>query len=76
MYAGNEGQVEKFYENSGFLVDELSLEFKALIVFPEHWYFGKSWPFGNKEESFKEVSFLTIEQVMEDYNLLAQELKS
>ena len=74
MYAGNEGQVEKFYENSGFLVDELSKEFKALIVFPEHWYFGKSWPFRDKEKSFAKdkVKFLTIEQVMEDYNLLAK----
>ena len=36
MYAGNEGQVEKFYENSGFLVDELAKEFQALVVFPEH----------------------------------------
>ena len=53
MYAGNEGQVEKFYENSGFLIDTLGAEFKALIVFPEHRYFGKSWPFGTKEESMK-----------------------
>lgn len=45
FYAGNEGKVEGFYDNSGFLTDVLAPQFKALIVFGEHRYFGKSFPF-------------------------------
>ena len=45
FYAGNEGKLENFYENSGFMTRNLSREFKGLIVFGEHRYFGKSMPF-------------------------------
>jgi hypothetical protein len=45
FYAGNEGQIESFYENTGFLTKNLSIAFKGLIVFGEHRYFGKSMPF-------------------------------
>ena len=45
FYAGNEGQLESFYENSGFMTKNLSVELKGLIVFGEHRYFGKSMPF-------------------------------
>jgi lysosomal Pro-X carboxypeptidase len=77
MYAGNEGQVTKFYENSGWLVETLAKEYNAVVVFPEHRYFGKSWPFGTKEESMmiKNLYALTVEQVMADYNSFANEIR-
>ena len=35
FYTGNEGPIEEFYENSGFIY-ELARDFAALIVFGEH----------------------------------------
>ena len=35
LYTGNEGPIEAFYENSGF-VFELAEDFSALVIFVEH----------------------------------------
>ena len=35
LYTGNEGPVESYYENCGFIF-ELAQEFKALVAFIEH----------------------------------------
>jgi hypothetical protein len=35
FYAGNEGDIENFWNNTGFIFD-LAPIFQALIVFPEH----------------------------------------
>ena len=35
LYTGNEGPVETYYDNSGFMF-ELAKEFNALVVFIEH----------------------------------------
>ena len=68
FYAGNEGDVWGFYNNSGFMTDYLAKNLKGLVVFAEHRYFGESWPF-DKEKAFTAPynSYLTLEQVMMDY---------
>lgn len=45
FYAGNEGDINNFYKNSGFMTTTLAKELNALVVFGEHRYFGLSWPF-------------------------------
>ena len=35
FYSGNEGPIEQFYENTGFMF-ELAQQFEALVVFAEH----------------------------------------
>ena len=68
FYAGNEGDIEGFYENSGFVRKTLAQRFKALVLFGEHRYFGKSFPFP-KETAFNAENnvYLTVEQTMMDY---------
>ena len=63
LYLGNEGQIESFYNASGFLF-ELAQELEATVMFIEHRYYGESLPFG-KVESFSNegLRYLTIEQV-------------
>uniref|UniRef100_T1JA04 Uncharacterized protein n=1 Tax=Strigamia maritima TaxID=126957 RepID=T1JA04_STRMM len=35
FYTGNEGNIEGFWENTGFIFD-IAAEFKPLIIFAEH----------------------------------------
>lgn len=78
FYAGNEGGVWNFYNNSGFMTKTLAEKYGALVVFAEHRYYGTSMPFGTKEESFKNESlrYLAVEQVMRDYVDLLKSLKA
>jgi len=61
VYCGNEGDITNFYDNSGFLTQNLSEHFGALILFPEHRYFGKSLPFDNDSFNQTNIKYLTTE---------------
>ncbi|GJV61669.1 lysosomal Pro-X carboxypeptidase [Tanacetum coccineum] len=77
LYCGNEGDIEWFAVNSGF-VWELAPRFGALVVFPEHRYYGESMPYGGRDEAYKNAStlaHLTAEQTLADYAVLITDLK-
>ncbi|KAG0497160.1 hypothetical protein HPP92_001851 [Vanilla planifolia] len=77
FYCGNEGDIEWFSDNTGF-VWEIAPRFSALVVFAEHRYYGKSMPFGSKEEAYKDkksLAYLTTEQALADFAVLLTDLK-
>ncbi|KAL3726277.1 hypothetical protein ACJRO7_031204 [Eucalyptus globulus] len=77
VYCGNEGDIEWFAANTGF-VWEIAPSFGAMVVFPEHRYYGKSMPFGSKEKAYKNaatLSYLTTEQALADFTELITSLK-
>ncbi|PKA57039.1 putative serine protease EDA2 [Apostasia shenzhenica] len=77
FYCGNEGNIEWFSDNTGF-VWEIAPRFSALIIFAEHRYYGTSMPFGSKEKAYKDaesLSYLTTEQALADYATLLIDLK-
>jgi len=76
FYAGNEGDVWTFWDNSGFMTTTLAQEFGALVIFGEHRYFGESMPFGDASYDRKNLTFLTAEQAMYDYVELIRDVKS
>ncbi|TGZ71622.1 hypothetical protein CRM22_002534 [Opisthorchis felineus] len=76
FYTGNEGAIETFAENTGFMWD-IAEELKAAVLFAEHRFYGSSLPFVN--DSFKDpqhFGYLTAEQALADYASLIQYLKS
>ena len=75
FYAGNEGDVWTFWDNSGFMTTTLAQEFGALVIFGEHRYFGESMPFGDASYDRKNLTFLTAEQAMYDYVELIRDVK-
>ncbi|KAL5556731.1 hypothetical protein UlMin_038967 [Ulmus minor] len=77
LYCGNEGDIVWFAENTGF-VWEIAPRFGAMVVFPEHRYYGESMPFGSRDVAYKNasnLSYLTAEQALADYAVLITELK-
>jgi len=76
MYAGNEGDIEVFVENSGEVWD-FAKEFDGLVVFAEHRFYGDSMPFGNKSYNNREnLAHFTADQAMADFLVNIQEIKS
>lgn len=65
FYCGNEGDIEGFWNNTGFMFD-IAPGFNALVVFAEHRYYGQSLPFPS---SFTQpfIQFLTIEEALADF---------
>ncbi|KAL1549275.1 lysosomal Pro-Xaa carboxypeptidase [Salvia divinorum] len=79
VYTGNEGDIEWFAQNTGFMF-ETAPHFKALLVFIEHRFYGKSIPFGgNKAAAYSNSStlgWLSSTQALADYATLILDLKN
>lgn len=76
LYTGNEGNIETFAQNTGFMW-EIAPEFEAVLIFAEHRYYGKSMPYGNKSYAgLNHLGYLTSQQALADYIDLIQYLKS
>nr|XP_022323280.1 lysosomal Pro-X carboxypeptidase-like [Crassostrea virginica] len=76
FYTGNEGDITLFCNNTGFMWD-IAPEFKALLIFAEHRYYGTSIPYGST--AFKDptkMNYLTSEQALADYAVLIRHIKS
>eukprot|EP00903_Cladosiphon_okamuranus_P013794 g12837.t1 len=71
FYAGNEADVSLYVEASG-LMWENAPDFKALLVFAEHRFYGESLPFGAPD---KRREFLSTSQALADYAVLITALK-
>ncbi len=60
----------------GFVVNDLSQHFKALIVFIEHRYYGESLPFG--ADSYKDaqhLQYLSSRQALADFASVIPQIK-
>ncbi|EDW04971.1 lysosomal Pro-X carboxypeptidase [Drosophila grimshawi] len=78
FYTGNEGDIEWFAKNSGF-VWELAEKERAIVVFAEHRYYGKSLPFGSdtfNASKPEHLAYFTVEQTLEDYAMLITFLRN
>ena len=76
FYTGNEGDIEGFAQNTGFMY-EIAPEFGALLIFAEHRYYGQSLPYGNKSYSdINHLGYLTSQQALADFVDLIQYLRS
>ncbi|TYG59997.1 hypothetical protein ES288_D07G031800v1 [Gossypium darwinii] len=75
VYTGNEGNIEWFAANTGFMLD-IAPKFKALLVFIEHRFYGKSMPFGKDSyQSAKTLGYLNSQQALADFAVLITSLK-
>nr|GMC86223.1 lysosomal Pro-X carboxypeptidase-like [Ipomoea batatas] len=77
VYTGNEGDIEWFAQNTGFMFD-IAPHFNALLVFIEHRFYGKSVPFGGENDaksSSKTLGYLSSTQALADYATLIIDLK-
>jgi len=79
FYTGNEGNVEMFCQNTGFVWD-IAPTFNALVVFAEHRYYGESQPFGKDAFTapvdIQKLKYLSVEQALADFATLIQHIRS
>ncbi|KAH7554125.1 hypothetical protein JRO89_XS12G0116700 [Xanthoceras sorbifolium] len=78
VYTGNEGDIEWFTQNTGFMFDTAP-HFKALLVFIEHRFYGKPIPFGGDKDiaysNATTLGYLSSTQALADYATLIIDLK-
>ncbi|KAL2497490.1 alpha/beta-Hydrolases superfamily protein [Abeliophyllum distichum] len=75
VYTGNEGDIDWFADNTGFMLD-IAPKFHALLVFIEHRFYGESMPFGKHSyRSAKTLGYLNSQQALADYAVLIRSLK-
>eukprot|EP00474_Spongospora_subterranea_P001741 CRZ02199.1 hypothetical protein [Spongospora subterranea] len=70
FYSGNEGSIEVFANNTGFMC-ELAGEFGAMLVFAEHRYFGESIPSGPRSS----LGYLSVDLALTDFANVIVEIK-
>ncbi|KAF5822721.1 putative lysosomal Pro-Xaa carboxypeptidase [Helianthus annuus] len=78
VYTGAESSIMGDVEYSGFEMT-LASQFKGLLVYIEHRYYGTSMPFGSYEEAYKNANtlgFFTSEQALADYAQITLHVKS
>ncbi|XP_041369046.1 dipeptidyl peptidase 2-like [Gigantopelta aegis] len=75
FYTGNEGDINGFWEASGFVMD-IAPQFGALVLFAEHRFYGKSLPAGGDSFKAPYIGLLTIEQALADFAVLLTRLKT
>ena len=68
---GNEASITEFIKNTGIML-EIAPQFKAMVVFVEHRYYGDSWtngswPFGTAAFEPQNLRYLTVEQALADF---------
>ncbi|KAL8488540.1 hypothetical protein ACS0TY_024717 [Phlomoides rotata] len=75
VYTGNEGDIDWFAANTGFLLD-IAPQFHALLVFIEHRFYGESKPFGKHSyKSAETLGYLNSQQALADFAVLIRNLK-
>ncbi|XP_061355173.1 uncharacterized protein LOC133299703 [Gastrolobium bilobum] len=78
VYTGNEGDIEWFTQNTGFMFEKAPY-FQALLVFIEHRFYGKSLPFGGNQKvayaNSSTLGYLSSTQALADYATLIIDLK-
>lgn len=74
FYTGNEGSIEGFASNTGFM-NEFAEKAGALIIYAEHRYYGTSLPFGKDSFTKENIKYLTVEQALADFATLIIDLR-
>lgn len=76
FYCGNEGPIDAFWNNSGFITETLAKQFKGLVIFGEHRFFGKSFPMGGPQDyDIKKNRYLNVEQALGDFIELLKQVR-
>ncbi|TKY48590.1 Lysosomal Pro-X carboxypeptidase [Spatholobus suberectus] len=76
-YLGAEEPIDDSPQGVGFMTDNAA-SFKALLVYIEHRYYGKSVPFGSREEAFKNantIGYFNSAQAIADYAAVIVHIK-
>lgn len=80
FYTGNEGDIEVFTNNTGFMWENAKT-FKAMLVFAEHRFYGQSMPYKIDPTTIspnetKTLGYLSSEQALADFARLIYEIKN